>query len=85
MNLRDTKTAIALAIFVLIIIIIVLALSSDANEGRTDLQQISTAISEYRIGDVLKLVWNTPVIYIPRIYLAFYLFWPRGLFKKKNQ
>ena len=84
MKWEDTKTVIALVIFVLIIIAIGLSLYPDKNEGRTDLQQIGTVIAEYSIGDVIKLVWNFPMSIILLIYLAWYLLWPRGLFRKKD-
>ena len=85
MKWKDIKTVIALVIFVLIIIAIGLSLYPDTNEGRTDLQQIATAIAEYSIGDVIKLVWNFPMSIILLIYLAWYLFWPRGLFRLKKE
>ncbi len=82
---ENTKTVIALVIFVLIIIAIGLSLYPDTNEGRNDLQQIGTAIAEYSIGDVIKLVWNFPMSIILLTFLAWYLLWPRGLFRFKKE
>ena len=77
---ENTKTIIALIILVIILILLSTSSYTIYYEGRihiSDFQKIAITVSEYSVGDIFKYIWNIPILYLPLIYLAWYLFWPR--------
>jgi hypothetical protein len=78
-----------IAILTLFFLIILVILYFFANPSFLPGGDFVYKVVEFSLSDVFTLIsnlfifiWNFPLIVLPIVFLAFYLFWPRGIFFK---